>query len=162
MHAVYLAGPLGFSEPGRHFHTNFLIPLLEEHGFEVLDPWSLVDTIQIEEVSAMNPGEEKLNALKRLDQTIAEKNLEALNRADILLAVLDGPDVDSGTAGEIGYAFGRRIPIVGYRSDIRQSGENDGCTVNLQIEYFIRSSGGTIVTLFDDIVGALQQTAKSC
>lgn len=36
-----------------------------------------------------------------------------------MLAILDGQDVDSGTAAEIGYAFARRKPIVGYRGDLR-------------------------------------------
>jgi nucleoside 2-deoxyribosyltransferase len=35
-----------------------------------------------------------------------------------MLAILDGQDVDSGTAAEIGYAFARRKPIV-YRGDLR-------------------------------------------
>ena len=34
-----------------------------------------------------------------------------------VVAVLDGADVDSGTAAEIGYAFARGKLIVGYRGD---------------------------------------------
>ena len=62
-----------------------------------------------------------------------------------MVAVLDGADVDSGTAAEIGYAFARGKLIVGYRGDFRLSADNEGGTVNLQVEYFIRESGGTIV-----------------
>jgi nucleoside 2-deoxyribosyltransferase len=60
--------------------------------------------------------------------------------------VLDGVDVDSGTAAEIGYAFAKGKPIVGYRSDMRLSADNEALMVNLQVEYFIRASGGDIVS----------------
>ena len=64
----------------------------------------------------------------------------------MVLAVLDGTDVDSGTAAEIGYAFAKGRPILGYRGDFRLSADNEGSTVNLQVEYFITASGGTIFT----------------
>jgi nucleoside 2-deoxyribosyltransferase len=65
----------------------------------------------------------------------------------MVFAVLDGTDVDSGTAAEIGYAFAKGKPILGYRGDFRLSADNDGSIVNLQVEYFIRASGGTIIVL---------------
>ena len=71
------------------------------------------------------------------------------------MAVLDGVDVDSGTAAEIGYAFARGKLIVGYRGDFRLSADNEGSVVNLQVEYFIRESGGTIVERYQDLADAL-------
>jgi nucleoside 2-deoxyribosyltransferase len=44
---------------------------------------------------------------------------EHLDRATVVLAVLDGPDSDSGTAWEAGYAFAKGIPVIGLRSDWR-------------------------------------------
>jgi len=41
--------------------------------------------------------------------------------ADALVAIIDGPDPDSGTAWECGYAYGKK-PIVLVRTDIRQTG----------------------------------------
>jgi nucleoside 2-deoxyribosyltransferase len=43
----------------------------------------------------------------------------ALADADAVVAVCDGPQVDDGTAWEIGYAYGRNIPIYGLRTDRR-------------------------------------------
>ena len=63
-----------------------------------------------------------------------------------MLAVLDGADVDSGTAAEIGYAFARGKRILGYRGDFRLAADNVGSIVNLQVEYFITAGGGEIVT----------------
>jgi len=51
--------------------------------------------------------------------------------------VLDGTDVDSGTAAEIGYAAALGTPVVGLRTDLRVTGDNAATTVNLQVEYFL-------------------------
>jgi nucleoside 2-deoxyribosyltransferase len=67
-----------------------------------------------------------------------------IRAADAVLAVLDGPDVDSGTAAEIGYAAALGKPVIGLRTDTRRSGDNDATIVNLQIEWFIHHTGGTI------------------
>ena len=54
-----------------------------------------------------------------------------------ILAQLDGVDVDSGTASEIGYGSALNLFICGVRSDFRLSSDNEGTRVNLQVEYFI-------------------------
>lgn len=82
-------------------------------------------------------------------------NAELIRGADGMLAVLDGPDVDSGTASEIGFASALGKPIVGLRTDLRPAGDNDGVIVNLQVEYFVRVTGGPIVTGLADAVHAL-------
>ena len=38
-----MAGPLGFSEAGRHFYHSVLVPFVQRLGYEVLDPWALTD-----------------------------------------------------------------------------------------------------------------------
>jgi nucleoside 2-deoxyribosyltransferase len=152
---IYLASPLGFSQAGRAFHDDALVPLLRGLGHEVLDPWRLTDTTRIEAVATMPYGAEKRDAWRRLNAKIGGNNMEAIDRADAVLAVLDGVDVDSGTAAEIGYAFARGKPILGYRGDFRLAGDNEGGLVNLQVEFFIRESGGDIVTRIADISEAL-------
>jgi nucleoside 2-deoxyribosyltransferase len=42
-----------------------------------------------------------------------------LESANAVLAILDGPDCDSGTAWEVGYAVAKRIPVIGLRTDLR-------------------------------------------
>jgi nucleoside 2-deoxyribosyltransferase len=156
---LYLASPLGFSEAGRAFHENVLVPLLRGLGHEVLDPWRLTDTARIDGVAAMPCGIEKRDAWRQLNAEIGRNNMEAIDRADAVLAVLDGVDVDSGTAAEIGYAFALGKPILGYRGDFRLAGDNEGGLVNLQVEFFIRESGGDIVTRIEDIPEALTRIA---
>jgi nucleoside 2-deoxyribosyltransferase len=82
---------------------------------------------------------------------------KAIEAADGLVAVLDGTDVDSGTASEIGYGSALGKQIIGYRSDSRLSADNESLVVNLQVEYFIRRNGGTIVRKLDELERELKQ-----
>jgi nucleoside 2-deoxyribosyltransferase len=154
--SVYLAGPLGFSEAGRGFQKGTLIPLITNSGCQVLDPWQLTDLSKIAAVEAMPYGPVRRHAWRSLDPEIAKNNRDAIDRAQAVLAVLDGTDVDSGTAAEIGYAFARGKVIIGYRGDFRLSSDNEGSTVNLQVEYFIKQSGGTIVDSIGRVAPELQ------
>ena len=153
---IYLAGPLGFSEAGRHFYTTVLVPFVQGLGYEVLDPWTLTDSRTIEAVQGMPYGPEKREAWRKLNLEMGATNRAAIDAAHGVVAVLDGTDVDSGTAAEIGYAFARGKLIVGYRGDFRLSADNEGSIVNLQVEYFIRESGGTIVDRYEDLESHLR------
>ena len=153
---LYVASPLGFSEAGRQFYYDTLLPRLAASACEILDPWMLTDAAKIKAVSDMPYGAAKRDAWRSLGAEIGRNNAAAIAACDTLLAVLDGSDVDSGTASEIGYAFALKKRIVGYRSDFRLAGDNEGAIVNLQVEYFIRQSGGTIVTGLDAVADALR------
>jgi len=152
---VYLAGPLGFSEAGRTFYYDTLIPELARLRYQILDPWALTDKRKIDKVVRMPLSEEKREAWKKLNEEIGRNNKKAIDKSDVLLAILDGSDVDSGTAAEIGYAFGRGKRILGYRGDFRLSADNEGSVVNVQVEYFILASGGQIVRHLYDLWPAL-------
>ena len=157
---IYMAGPLGFSEAGRLFHNEVLVPKLKSLRHEVLDPWTLTEQVKIDAVLRMPYGEAKRDAWRQLNVEIGGNNRQAIDACDLVLAVLDGVDVDSGTAAEVGYAFARGKPIVGYRGDLRLSADNEGALVNLQVEYFVRQSGGDIVSRVSEIEGALFRSVK--
>jgi nucleoside 2-deoxyribosyltransferase len=152
---IYMASPLGFSEAGRLFYSGTLIPEVIRLGFEVVDPWTLTDQAKIDAVQNMPYGQARRDAWRQLNGEIGGNNRAGIDRADMVLAVLDGVDVDSGTAAEIGYAFAKGKPILGYRGDFRLSADNEGSTVNLQVEYFIRQSGGDIVASIKELGPAL-------
>ena len=61
-----------------------------------------------------------------------EANLAGLTRTGAVVAVLDGAQVDDGTAWEIGWAHARGIPVYGLRTDQRVSQQPDE-PVNLMI-----------------------------
>jgi nucleoside 2-deoxyribosyltransferase len=150
---AYLASPFGFSEAGRAFYEGKLLPLVRETGFTVLDPWKLTPQELIDSVVALPYGAEKRARWKALNQVIARNNAEAIKKCDVVIAVLDGTDVDSGTAAEVGYAAALGKKILGYRGDFRRSGDNEGSLVNLQVEYFVLLNGGQMV----DSVSLLRQ-----
>ena len=78
----------------------------------------------------------------------------AIRSCSLLAAVLDGQEVDSGVAAEVGYACALGIPCFGLRTDLRTSGEAE-VTVNLQVEYFLQESGGRLVSTLDALIDAL-------
>jgi len=49
--------------------------------------------------------------------------LELLDSSDCVVASLDGPDGESGTCFEVGYAYAKGIPVVGVRTDFRLNQE---------------------------------------
>jgi nucleoside 2-deoxyribosyltransferase len=142
----YIASPLGFSEAGRHYHREVYLPALRTVVTPV-DPWGLSAQAEIE--AAATQGRQREMALE-----IGRRNAEAIDGCELLAAYLDGQEVDSGTAAEVGYAAARGLRCFGLRTDFREAGEN-GAVVNLQVEYFVASSGGLIATNLDELVAAL-------
>jgi nucleoside 2-deoxyribosyltransferase len=145
-HAVYLAGPLGFFDAGRHYLTSVLVPELERHGLQVVEPFA--------QAAAAFAGSEDMtdDELSALNHTTGEANARLIVDADVVLAVLDGPDVDSGTASEIGFAYASGTPIVGLLTDWRSASDNRAARINLQVEYFVDASGGDIVGSIDEAI----------
>jgi nucleoside 2-deoxyribosyltransferase len=156
-----IVGPLGADAPDPPF-------VLPEHVVRVRSGTFPVDEIarvlaralgdraRIEAVQRLPYGIEKREAWRTLNREIGATNRAAIDRAHGVIAVLDGVDVDSGTAAEVGYAFARGKLIVGYRGDFRLSADNEGSTVNLQVEFFIRESGGAIVSRYEDLEAHLR------
>lgn len=148
---IYIASPLGFSEVGRYFMKNKIMPVFKELGCEIIDPWNLTPENLIKPVMDLPFGIDKKKKLQEVNAIIGKNNTKSLLEADGIFAVLDGVDIDSGTASEIGFAAARGIPIIGYRGDFRLSADNEGSEVNLQVEYFIKSSGGRIIKTIDNL-----------
>lgn len=157
---IYLASPFGFSEIGRAGQAE-IARLLTNAGYEVVDPFALAPADEIDRISRLTSLDAQRDAWRTLNFRIGETNARAIDACDAMLAVLDGPDVDSGTAAEIGYACARGRPIVGYRGDFRLSAANIGSAVNLQVEYFIRASGGVIVAAVREIPDAISRTLST-
>jgi nucleoside 2-deoxyribosyltransferase len=109
---IYLAGPL-FTIAEKNFNAT-LARFLEDHGFDVWLP------------QEHEPRRNTARAIFQLD-------VEAIDLADVVVACMDGPDPDSGTSWECGYAFAKRKPIVCYRTDFRISGDAKGVPYNLML-----------------------------
>jgi nucleoside 2-deoxyribosyltransferase len=112
MTKLYLAGPL-FTAAEQNFNAD-LARFLESQGFEVWLP------------QEHEPRRHSARAIFQMD-------VAALEWADMIVACMDGPDPDSGTAWECGYAFAKGKPIVCYRTDFRISGDTKGAPYNLML-----------------------------
>jgi len=154
---AYVASPLGFSEATRGYYAD-LLEALRAAGVEPLDPWADPDgatAAAFAAARALAPGESRVAAFRAVNAGLGAANADAIRRADTVLAVLDGPDVDSGTAAEVGFAAALGKPVVGLRLDTRRTGENEGATVNLQVEAFLTH----ITTDRDDALAAVRRYA---
>ncbi len=94
---LYFAGPL-FTTPERDWNAAVAAGL-RTAGHDVFLPQ--------EKEPGMDPA------------GIFAMDVAGIDAADAVVAVVDGPDFDSGTAWEIGYAHGTRKPLLLLRTDIR-------------------------------------------
>jgi nucleoside 2-deoxyribosyltransferase len=78
-------------------------------------------------------------------------NLSALQDSRLMIAILDGPQVDDGSAWEIGYFYARGRPILGIRTDFRKAGECSDSRVNAMIEQSCLSIANDLEQLASDL-----------
>jgi nucleoside 2-deoxyribosyltransferase len=95
---IYMAGPL-FSTAELAFNSE-LAGLLRKLGHAVFLP-------------------QEHEQRKDLPKAIFESDVKGLDWAEAVVACLDGPDPDSGTSWELGYAYARGKRTIVYRTDFR-------------------------------------------
>jgi nucleoside 2-deoxyribosyltransferase len=120
---IYFAGPL-FTQAERQWNA-VLAETLRKNGYQVILPQETAQKM-IDENRNFNPG----LLFKHATQRLAE--------CDVVLAIFDGPDADSGTAWECGYAFALGKKLVGIRTDLRRGGD-DLTNVNLMLSNCVDS-----------------------
>ncbi len=155
MKSIYLASPLGFAASTRGFMAELIGEL--SAVVRVVNPWD--DTsfaAEFERVHGLRDIDERRAGLHAVNLGIGGKNEALIRSVDLLVGVLDGVDVDSGTAAEMGFAYGLGTPVFGLRTDWRMTGDNEAAGVNLQLRYFIERSGGRYVTTVAELVEALR------
>jgi nucleoside 2-deoxyribosyltransferase len=108
---IYLAGPL-FTVAERDFNAR-LAARLREGGHEVFVP---------------QESEQRTMTARQ----IFESDVAGVDWAEVVVANMDGPDPDSGTCWECGYAF-RKKPIVVFRTDFRAADEPGKAPFNLML-----------------------------
>ena len=138
---AYLAGPL-FTSAERGWNAD-VAQALRTAGHEVFLP------------QENEPGKD--------GSEIFATDVGGIDWADCVVAIMDGLDPDSGTAWEVGYAFGKK-PIVLVRTDVRtlagRSGDynprlSEAATIRLDLQ----ESNSTEVA--DAIIGALERLEPS-
>jgi Nucleoside 2-deoxyribosyltransferase len=138
---VYFAGPL--FTPYERSYIDECAARLRGEGIEVFVP-----------------HENALAAGDTSAATIFHKDWDGLSQADAVVALLDGPMVDDGTACEIGifYALMRDDPtkkgIVGLLTDLRGTLGHEGHGLNLFVQGCVEAAG-KITDSLDEVVATL-------
>ena len=134
---VYLAAPL-FSEAERSYNSQ-TADLLRKNLFEVYLP--------------QEAGDDCDTRKKEEQGRLFSVNKKSLEGADIIVAIIDGADADSGTAWEMGYAFAQGKLVTALRTDFRHVGINE--RVNLMLE-----QSAIVVDTREALLEALQSPMK--
>ena len=109
---IYLAGPL-FTVAERDFNAR-LAALLRKAGHEVFVP-------------------QEMEQRSKTAKQVFEGDVAGVDWSDVVLANMDGPDPDSGTCWECGYAFAKQKTIVLFRTDFRSAEEPGMAPFNLML-----------------------------
>jgi hypothetical protein len=116
--------------------------------------------LRAEGLDVFVPHEHELAGNDTSPATIFRKDWEGLSGADAVVALLDGPMIDDGTACEIGifYALMQNDPakkgIVGLLTDLRGTLAHGGYGLNLFVEGCIEA-GGKVCGTLDEVVDVL-------
>ncbi len=151
---VYIANPSGFSDAGRLWLAEVVVPKLASAGFEVINPF---DQVMGKTNAELRNSMEAMSHNEAIG--IGTDNFAKIDGSGFIFAILDGTDVDSGTSIEIGYGYARGKKVVGYRGDFRATADAGACKANLQVETAIELSGGHIHYDIGDAVAELERLA---
>jgi nucleoside 2-deoxyribosyltransferase len=139
---IYMAGPL-FSTAELAFNRE-LAGLLRARGHEVFLP-------------------QEHEQRKDLPRAIFESDVKGLDWAEAVVACLDGPDPDSGTCWELGYAYARKKLSIVYRTDFRLFKGSD--SINLMMtesaDHVVIMPMADVAELADEIAGRLEEASKA-
>jgi nucleoside 2-deoxyribosyltransferase len=134
--SIYIAGPLF------NIHeTRFLEDIakeLESNGYQCFLPHrdqSGIDESELEKTEMSEATKDK----------IFNNDLDALKGSDITVALITGWDIDSGTAGEIGYTFASGKPIIAIDASERR-----------YRNLFVKGMITTTVNDIDEIIPAIE------
>ena len=108
---VYIAGPLFNAH-----ETSYLEEIakeLEDNGYICFLPHRDQSGIENSELQATEMSE-------NTKAKIFDNDLKALQNSDLTVALITGWDIDSGTAGEIGYAFASSKPVIAIDANERR------------------------------------------
>lgn len=126
MKTIYIAGPM-FSQAELQFNEQ-VASKLEEEGFDIFLP--------------QRSGYKMAELMKQMSADAAQemifnKDYNAVQRADIVLIILDGRSIDEGACVELGIGYALGKPCYGLKTDPRSmmNGQINpmisGCLLNI-------------------------------
>lgn len=157
---LYFAGPM-FAEADLRYN-DYLVKKIRE-----LNP--SLEVYLPQENGAINDKTAYANS-----KMIALADTEKVLESDLLVAVLDGITIDAGVASEIGVAYAKNIPMIGFYTDTRQQGADNqkklsalGDTAENQFHYLnlytvgLVKLNGSVVTHERDFLSLIEKQLKN-
>lgn len=113
----------------------------------------------IKDINLFVPQEAEINDKNSYanSKEIFDLDFKNVANSDLLIAVIDGVEIDSGVACEIGVAKALNIPIISLYTDVRQLGTSNQRKINALIEDAVENQF-MYRNLF--VVGAIKSNGK--
>ena len=108
---IYIAGPL-FNKH-EQMYLEDIAKELEGSGYDCFLPHRDQTGIDESELKGTDMSQETKDRIFKND-------LEALDAADLTVALLTGQDIDSGTSAEIGHTFAKEKPVIAIKPNERR------------------------------------------
>ena len=108
---IYIAGPLFNVHEKKYLEE--IAELLENNGYDCFLPHR--------DQTGIDPAELKDNNMSQATKDIIFKtDVDALNSSDLVVALVTGQDIDSGTASEIGFMYANNKPVLAITAEERR------------------------------------------
>jgi nucleoside 2-deoxyribosyltransferase len=108
---IYVAGPL-FNTHERNYLEDIVFEL-EKNGYKCFLPHR--DQSGIDETELKGTDISDITKKK-----VFNNDLDALKEADLVIALITGQDIDSGTSAEIGYTYANGKPVIAVSASERR------------------------------------------
>ena len=108
---IYIAGPL-FNKH-EQMYLEDIAKELEGNGYDCFLPHRDQTGIDESELKGTDMSQETKNRIFKND-------LDALDAADLTVALLTGQDIDSGTSAEIGHTYAKEKPVIAINANERR------------------------------------------
>ena len=108
---IYIAGPL-FNKH-EQMYLEDIAKELEGNGYECFLPHRDQEGIDESELKGTDMSQET-------KERIFKNDLDALEDADLTVALLTGQDIDSGTSAEIGHTYAKQKPVIAINANERR------------------------------------------
>ena len=108
---IYIAGPLFNVHEKKYLEE--IAEVLGGNGYGCFLPHR--------DQTGIDPEELKNNDMSQSTKDIIfQTDVQALNESDLVVALVTGQDIDSGTASEIGYMYANNKPVIAITAEERR------------------------------------------
>ena len=108
---IYIAGPLFNVHEKKYLEE--IAEVLEGKGYDCFLPHR--------DQTGIDPEELKNNDMSQSTKDIIfQTDVQALNESDLVVALVTGQDIDSGTASEIGFMYANNKPVIALTAEERR------------------------------------------